>query len=763
MECDQSAALVHELKTLFNVGVVRDLTDGQLLERFATDRGEAAELAFAVLVERHGPMVLRVCRSVLAGEFESDDAFQATFLVLVRKARGLWVRDSLGPWLHQVAFRTASRARLAAALRRRHEERVAAARPEAQTVKNKDLDGLVHAEIEKLPERYRAPVVLCDLEGCSHQQAARHLGWPVGTVKSRQARGREKLRDRLRRHGVAPNVALLGGGPLFTGTSPVVPPALVEATTRSVVQFLTCQSAMRASTLALAQEVLKAMSLRRWSKAAAVLLVFGATASGAGLLVHSRAPAAPMPARTDVEPAGGDEPMIFQVKPAAFELTFVEPGQLESSKNQDMFSNVKGTTTIIMLKPEGTRVKKGEIVCELDSAALRDQMVNAQIAITDAEVDYQNARTARELAESAVAEFVDGTGKQELNSAKADVAAAESAIRQSERRRDRAHKARQRLADLLAGKNGVVAAADILAELEIEDRLDSSEQAIVREKAALEHAKSRQEILERFTRDRTLKALALEVERARPEERAKQARWQFEQSKAKSLERQIAACTIKAPSDGLLVYANPPRGGSIRPQIRIEEGAQVRERQKLLSLPDLSLMQVATTVSESQIAGIRRGMKSKIRIHAFPKRSFDGVVTDISPLPSTQRADSGSNLYTTKVKINEPIPGLRPGMTAQVEFVIANREDSLAVPPGAILRFEGKPHVAVRKPGGAIELREVSVGLSNEKLVEITQGIASGDDVILNPAAFLSDQPKVPVTRPSTSSESSQIPPDRKP
>ncbi len=103
-------------------------------------------------------------------------------------------------------------------------------------------------------------------------------------------------------------------------------------------------------------------------------------------------------------------------------------------------------------------------------------------------------------------------------------------------------------------------------------------------------------------------------------------------------------------------------------------------------------------------------------------------------------------------------------MSALVEFVIANRADSLAVPPGAILRFEGKPHVAVRKPRGAIELREVSVGLTNEKLVEITQGLASGEDVILNPASFLSDQPKTPpLTQPSTSSESSQIPPDRKP
>ena len=108
-------AVVRQLRTLFNVGTIRELTDGQLLERFATGEGEPAELAFAALVERHGPMVLRVCRAVLIDPHDTQDAFQATFLVLVKKARGLWVRDSLGPWLHQVAYRTASCARLAAA------------------------------------------------------------------------------------------------------------------------------------------------------------------------------------------------------------------------------------------------------------------------------------------------------------------------------------------------------------------------------------------------------------------------------------------------------------------------------------------------------------------------------------------------------------------------------------------------------------------------------------------------------------------------
>ena len=102
-------AVVTQLRTLFNVGTIRELTDGQLLEQFATrGGGEAAELAFAALVERHGPMVLRACRGVLSDPHDTQDAFQATFLVLVKKARGLWVRDSLGPWLHQVAYRTAS-------------------------------------------------------------------------------------------------------------------------------------------------------------------------------------------------------------------------------------------------------------------------------------------------------------------------------------------------------------------------------------------------------------------------------------------------------------------------------------------------------------------------------------------------------------------------------------------------------------------------------------------------------------------------------
>ena len=124
----RDGAILRQLQTLYNIGTIGDLTDGQLLERFATDADEVAELAFSALVERHEAMVWRVCLAILRDEHEAEDAFQATFLVLVRKARSLWVRDSLGPWLHQVACRTASYLRTTGRRRRKHEQRCAAER-----------------------------------------------------------------------------------------------------------------------------------------------------------------------------------------------------------------------------------------------------------------------------------------------------------------------------------------------------------------------------------------------------------------------------------------------------------------------------------------------------------------------------------------------------------------------------------------------------------------------------------------------------------
>jgi len=274
-------AALRQIHTLFHLGTTRGLTDGQLLERFATGPGESAELAFAALVERHGAMVLRVCRSRLADPHDTQDAFQATFLVLVRKARGLWVRDSLGPWLHQVALRTAARARSDADRRRRHERRAAEAAGRgapADARSGPDLAQRLHEEIDRLPERYRVPIVLCDLQGHTCEEAARQMGRPVGTVKCWRARGRERLRDRLAGSGTGLAVALMAD--VATASVPDVrAEGVVRAAVRVVSGSVTCGE-VPASAWSLAQGVLKAMFISKLRTAAGAAFALVLMASG---------------------------------------------------------------------------------------------------------------------------------------------------------------------------------------------------------------------------------------------------------------------------------------------------------------------------------------------------------------------------------------------------------------------------------------------------------------------------------------------------
>jgi RNA polymerase sigma factor (sigma-70 family) len=174
----------------------KEQTDSQLLERFA---GQQDEAAFAALVRRHGPMVLAVCRRILRDAHDADDAFQATFLVLVRKASVIARPELLGNWLYGVAHRVAVKARAKAARRSEHERRapaLASADPTAEVTKH-ELRAVLDAELRQLPEKYRAPLVLCYLEGKTNAQAARLLGWPTGSISGRLARARELLRERL--------------------------------------------------------------------------------------------------------------------------------------------------------------------------------------------------------------------------------------------------------------------------------------------------------------------------------------------------------------------------------------------------------------------------------------------------------------------------------------------------------------------------------------------------------------------------------------
>ena len=196
-------SLSRDLRALFDTGSISELADGPLLERFRSCDNDSAELAFTALVERHGPMVYHACRSILRDRHCGRRRVSGDLFVLVAQGRiALGRRDSLGPWLFGVACRVSTCSRTAGASDGSHEQRAAElVTPAAHDETWDDRDVTLYEELNRLPERYRMAVVLCDLEGLTQDQAARQLGWPSGTVRSRLARGRGRLRDRLTRRG----------------------------------------------------------------------------------------------------------------------------------------------------------------------------------------------------------------------------------------------------------------------------------------------------------------------------------------------------------------------------------------------------------------------------------------------------------------------------------------------------------------------------------------------------------------------------------
>jgi RNA polymerase sigma factor (sigma-70 family) len=285
------SALRSVLRRLVSSQAVGGLADRHLLERFVAHKDEAA---FAALVERHGAMVLRVASNVLHHPQDAEDVFQATFLVLARKAGSLRKQASAGSWLHGVAYRLALKARAAAAARRSHEAR-APAPPAAESPDDltwREVSAILHEELERLPDRYRAPLVLCYLEGMTQDQAAEHLGLPKGTLRGRLERARLLLRDRLGRRGLAPAVVLLAGGPRRAGEA--LPAALASTTARAAAAFAAGGAPGVSPHVAhMAEGALQAMSATRPRPVVALLLALGLAAAATGVLVSRGGPGGP--------------------------------------------------------------------------------------------------------------------------------------------------------------------------------------------------------------------------------------------------------------------------------------------------------------------------------------------------------------------------------------------------------------------------------------------------------------------------------------
>ncbi|HEY7156434.1 MAG TPA: sigma-70 family RNA polymerase sigma factor [Gemmataceae bacterium] len=311
------------LRALRTHGCV-DQTDGQLLSQFLSRRDEAA---FVALVRRHGPMVLGVCRRVLGNAADAEDAFQATFLVLVRKAASLTERAVLGDWLHGVARRTALSARRDCARRRAKEQAMVRPDMQGEAIQDHWLP-LLDEELSRLPENYRLPIVLCDLEGKTRREAADRLGWPEGTVAGRLARGRALLARRLLRHGGAVSSSSLAAVLAQNTASACVSEALLHSTASAASLLAAGTGAatavISAKVAALTEGVVRAMFLAKLKTvtcalALTVLVGFGGVAlvPGSGHLLTAGAAKAPKEGG-DAKPDAEAQKLVRQLGDLSF-------------------------------------------------------------------------------------------------------------------------------------------------------------------------------------------------------------------------------------------------------------------------------------------------------------------------------------------------------------------------------------------------------------------------------------------------------------
>jgi RNA polymerase sigma factor (sigma-70 family) len=361
MSTPQRNSVIRYIRRIASLRIGGGLSDQHLLEQFVTRRDEDA---FAALVRRHGAMVMGVCRRVLNDFHGAEDAFQATFLVLAQKAHAIRKPELLPNWLFGVAYRTARRASALEAKRRQREkpwDNETSVAP-AEDLIWRDLRPILDEEIYRLPLKYCAPVVLCYFEGKTKEEAARLLGWPLGTVSSRLARAREKLRSRLARRGLAPSAGLLALALTQASASAAIAPSLVSATAAAAGILAGSQAiavgTCSAKVITLTQGILQAMFLSKIKLATALILAASVLATGAGFVVYRTHTSAFTQTASDDRPTEADLKKEIERLKRELDRVSQEIARLGHEANVvEIPSQREGLISFI-----GTEIKKGEKV-----------------------------------------------------------------------------------------------------------------------------------------------------------------------------------------------------------------------------------------------------------------------------------------------------------------------------------------------------------------------------------------------------------------
>lgn len=438
-------------------------------------------------------------------------------------------------------------------------------------------------------------------------------------------------------------------------------------------------------------------------------------------------------------------------------ISIVEGGTLRAANQVDIVSQVEGQARIIYLIPEGTQVERGDLLVELDSSEIEENLTQRQIAhqnaisqfteatenlaITRSEADSEIAlaELRLEFAEVDQKKYSDGDWPQLMRNAQAAIhLASEELTRASERLQNTIRLQERGFATLSERQ------ADELSvtRRQLEYERSKEEERLLH---AYEHPRRLRELESEFQQagaalDRARSRAASQISQAEANLAARKATLDLEANRLARVETQLKNTRIYAPQSGLVIYENGDRD-----EIPAE-GMIVRQRQELIELPDLSQMVVEVMVHESQISHVRRGQLAIVTIDAMPDRHFRGRVQRVAVLPNPQSRWMNPDLkvYTTEVLIEDELPEINPGVSAQVEIIVSQLQDVLHVPIQSVATLQGE-RVVFRYNGAKYEPVAVEIGMFNDSFVEVRSGLTEGDSILLSPPRRALDEDFMPL------------------
>lgn len=404
----------------------------------------------------------------------------------------------------------------------------------------------------------------------------------------------------------------------------------------------------------------------------------------------------------------------------AFDHIVLEQGEIESSRNTELVCQVRsrsgssGGTSILWVADEGTAVKEGDKVVELDSSQLEQEQKQQRIVLANAEAAVASAHAAVEQAMIARQEYLEGVFLTDEKAIKSEIAIAEQEMRKSQL----AMKSTQRLV-----------AKGLVKSLQLE----ADQFAVANAKNQLDAAQARLRVLQELTRQRMLVEYDSQIAAARANLEAVRGTLEEERQKMTELEEQIAACVMHAPTDGVVVHANrySSRGGTA--EFVVEAGAVVRERQAIIRLPDPTQMQVRAKINENRVTLVKEGMPARIRVDALPGLELTGRVVRVNRYSEPGSYFSSSiKEYATIIEIIDPPDTIRTGMTAEARIFVEQLDDALQIPIQGVYEYKGFALSLLRTPDGSLETRQVRIGATNDKMATIVEGLDVNDSVVLN-------------------------------